>query len=849
MDRDRALAWSRDVGALQRAAGDAGAFAALWMNSGMQAGARDSTTARPCAYETTALACFLVLRRYAHTNKPSDLRLAHELVAAQLARGPLGASPLDAILRMLHSAIWRAYEGSGRIELDYLRRAVDVGRRTLENRALVNDDDRVSFIVERMLALQEWSQQTDTPDTLSQAVLLWRRALTLSRWEDERSIALCQKFAADLDELASDSVDIELVADEVIAYDRRIFAASVSAPAQQLSTSLDLADWLSWRFERTGTLIDLEEEITVRRRILQMYPTQDGTRADYCDGLVDAFATLVLHAPGSMRFLDEYVAVTRESLQLRPQGDPARTVSCSNLAGALNLRLEQTGDHSLLVEIIALERESLLLDAPEGIDRATSCNNLANYLLDLYDDTHDSESLDEAETLLEEAIRLAPADHVIHALACTNLATLCQTRYEDEEDQSYIIRAVELHTKALEIPGQADSQRAEILNDLAYALWEQMRSSDSDEGVESYRQRAIAIRHEVLTMTSSDQPAHIVALLGLVWIEIDNSTAYFDPPKAIEHLKRATAAPSVYNRFLMTELSVLLADPDIPALPAEVMPQLLEVYDLLLSWLALPNYTVNMQDRLRNLESTHCLGSNALACALKAEDVRSGVELLEHSRALLWLHALNIRDSEVEKLPEDKRSEMESVRRSFSLSTADASARETHAYLTPRDLLHRKAERLQELISDVRALPGHERFMRGLSYADLAATASAGPVVVLSAAADDADCHAIVIPSPTTAPIHVPILGLTPNELQELTLDCVDSARNVADHQNEHSDEASLRLMRVSKRSTSSRSYRHLAVLWHKVVAPILQALRLQVSVCPLTFRYNALHPICRRLI
>jgi hypothetical protein len=257
------------------------------------------------------------------------------------------------------------------------------------------------------------------------------------------------------------------------------------------------------------------------------------------------------------------------------------------------------------------------------------------------------------------------------------------------------------------------------------------------------------------------------------------------------------------------------------------MPPLLEVYDTLLTWLALPNYTVNLRDRLRSLGSTHSLGSYVLACAIKAANVKAGVELLEHSRALLWRHALNMRDPELESLPEAKRREIEDVRHAFSLSMP-AEAREADAYLTSRDILHRKAERLQDLIAEVRLLPGHERFMRGMPYADLAATTASGPVVVLSAAPNDGNCHAIIIPSPAAAPFHVPIPGLSPDDLKRLSLDCVDSARNAA----KNGGHASLRIMGTSRRSPSSKAHKHLAVLWRKVVVPIFRALRLQVTAC-----------------
>jgi hypothetical protein len=82
---------------------------------------------------------------------------------------------------------------------------------------------------------------------------------------------------------------------------------------------------------------------------------------------------------------------------------------------------------------------------------------------------------------------------------------------------------------------------------------------------------------------------------------------------------------------------------------------------------------------------------------------------------------------------------------------------------TARDRTHAAYNRFQLLLTEIRASPGLERFMRGPSYSELLHVASANPVVIV--AASDAACHALIISSPSAPPTHLVLNQIASTDL------------------------------------------------------------------------------------
>jgi hypothetical protein len=89
-------------------------------------------------------------------------------------------------------------------------------------------------------------------------------------------------------------------------------------------------------------------------------------------------------------------------------------------------------------------------------------------------------------------------------------------------------------------------------------------------------------------------------------------------------------------------------------------------------------------------------------------------------------------------------------------------------YLTPLDIRHQQNVRIQELVKEVRSLPNHENFMRGLPFNHLVKCAGEHAVVVLIAVTEG--CSALVMKPMEEKLTFVPLDKITIDELNDLSI-------------------------------------------------------------------------------
>jgi hypothetical protein len=167
------------------------------------------------------------------------------------------------------------------------------------------------------------------------------------------------------------------------------------------------------------------------------------------------------------------------------------------------------------------------------------------------------------------------------------------------------------------------------------------------------------------------------------------------------------------------------------------------------------------------------LAADAAAAAILNGRSELAVELLEQGRSVLWTQALNMRSDltaladrapALAKRLDDIRAILDKPQRDRRHSAgmaADAAlspdrARQDH---DEAGLRRRKAREWDEAVAQVRALGGFEHFLAATPYAELAASAAGGPVVILNASRYG--CHALILTSGSTSVRTVPLTGLT----------------------------------------------------------------------------------------
>jgi hypothetical protein len=152
------------------------------------------------------------------------------------------------------------------------------------------------------------------------------------------------------------------------------------------------------------------------------------------------------------------------------------------------------------------------------------------------------------------------------------------------------------------------------------------------------------------------------------------------------------------------------------------------------------------------------LAADAAACAILDARPALAVELLEQGRSVLWTQALNLRGDlslladkapglaerldSIRAILDSPVPEMTPGRSERAASGAWEPARDRQQQ-DAAELRRRKAREWDEVLAQVRALPGFGHFLAAVPYADLKAAPAGGPVVMVNASSYG--CHALIV--------------------------------------------------------------------------------------------------------
>ncbi|KAJ2930140.1 hypothetical protein H1R20_g6951, partial [Candolleomyces eurysporus] len=228
---------------------------------------------------------------------------------------------------------------------------------------------------------------------------------------------------------------------------------------------------------------------------------------ELCPGapeLIESLARVTLiHAghTGSLLDLEEAVSLYREVLESRPSSDPDRLSSLNDLGHALQDRYQRTRSAADLEETISLHREALELRPSPHPDRSSSLNNLGCALRDRYQRTGTVADLEAAISLHREALELQPS-YLYHEWSLRSLAIALHDRYELSHKLPYlqeaIFRCEELLTSHYPIGHQ---HRLKALNGLASLIQKRFAATRQAEDV-TYIARLKAEAHQLTPFTN-----------------------------------------------------------------------------------------------------------------------------------------------------------------------------------------------------------------------------------------------------------------------------------------------------------------------------------------------------------
>jgi hypothetical protein len=287
----------------------------------------------------------------------------------------------------------------------------------------------------------------------------------------------------------------------------------------------------------------------------------------------------------------------------------------------------------------------------------------------------------------------------------------------------------------------------------------------------------------------------------------------------------------VPSRAMIEDILLTITRPLSGPMPATCRGLLLEIHQRLIS--VLPNLTnagMNVGLQVRQLSLAPSLGYSALATAIQVDNLRLGVEALEHARALFFSQSLSLRNAQMQDVPSQLREELEDLLRAIRAKQGNhyppgAEEQDGGAPLLSRDVLYRRASRLQEILGELRTLSGLERFMLGPTF-DQLARCCINPIALMICNQVTGTCQAIIVRAESDQP-QLLLLDITVARIDRMCLQLRDAGLRARS-----AGEPAHRQFGVSKRSKSPAvdAYRILAELWSAVVKPVIDTLGLEVN-------------------
>ncbi len=644
-----------------------------------------------------------------------------------------------------HALLDRSQRAKDAVDLDA---AVDAWRRAVDA-AAPGHPDLAAYLSDLGVALRTRFEWAGDAVDLNAAVDAWRRAVDAATPSDSDlpghlsnlGIALRSRF-----DRTGNTADLD---DAIDAGQRAVHAAPPGDPNLPMYLS-NLGDALRGRFDRAGNTADLDDAIDAGQRAVDAAPPGHPGFAGYLSNLGIALRTRAEWA-GDAADLDDAVDAGRRAVDAAPPGDPGFEY-LSGLGVALRTRFEWAGDATDLDAAIDTARRTVDATPPgyPGFPRYLS--NLADSLFRRAERARDAADLDAAIDTARRTVDATPPGQTGLASILSSLAGFLLRRAEWARNAADLDEAIDVGRRAVDAAAPGHPNLAAYLSNLAVALGTRAEwagdAADLDAAIDTARRTVDA--------TPSGHPDLAVYLsnLGSSLIRRAGRTGdAADLDAAIRCWRKASQVPAG------TPLNRLDAAGNWgqAAAQAGLTHQAAEGYKAAVGLLAqVAWHGLDRVTREEHLAHRFGLAADAAACAVLDGRPELAVELLEQGRSVLWNQALNLRDdlSRLAEQAPDLARRLDSIRQvldaplpsAMSLpepSSGNASAADrTRQQQDAVELRRRMARDWDDVLAQVKLLDGFKHFLAAVPYADLAAAATQGPVVIVNAS--QYGCHALI---------------------------------------------------------------------------------------------------------
>ncbi|CAE6475154.1 unnamed protein product [Rhizoctonia solani] len=573
------------------------------------------------------------------------------------------------------------------------------------------------------------------------------------------------------------------------------------------------------RYRRLGELVDLENAIKHFSRALTLTPNCHPRLQDRNAALGVSYSDRYKRL-GELADLENAIVYDSRALAIIPEGHPSLPDRHASMGVSYTDRYRRLGELTDLEKAVECHSRALSL-TPNGHPRLPDRHAaLGMSYTDRYQRLGELVDLEKAIECDSRALTLTPDDHPNLSDRYAALGMSYNYRYKRLGELTDLENAIESKSRALALTPEGHPRLPERHAALGVSYTDRCRRLGELADFE----KAVQCDSRALALTPGGHPdlsvRHIRwALSCYLQYHHTQNSSYLETSlcsfREASQLSNGPPRDVFKNALRWTNLASKHSGLD----PIEAFRATI---DLLPHFIWLGSTTTQ---RYHDLSSTENLAVRAAFVAILSSEYALALEWLEHARCVVWSQSLMLR-SPVDILQAshpDIATQLRSV--AGQLHQANSQSSSTRAVTDTPEHRHHLARVYNDLVVQVRTLPGFEDFLLPTKANELVKAARNGPVVVINC--EENRCDALLVLPGSTDIKHVHLSGFNGRKAQCTRFEMEKSITN----------------RRPKERGTERRPMQEeeidfgevLADLWYGIVKPVLDSLgyRNKDSIAP----------------
>ncbi|CUA71840.1 Dynein heavy chain, cytoplasmic [Rhizoctonia solani] len=583
----------------------------------------------------------------------------------------------------------------------------------------------------------------------------------------------------------------------------------------QLGVSYEMRAW------RLGELGDIDKSIEHLSRTLDMIPDSH-LNPQWLISLAMAHGNRFWRL-GELSDVEKSIDLLSRTLVSTPDSHPDLPYWLSTLGrlhGGRLSRLAELGDMEKEFEYTSRALALVPEDHPNMAYLLTnlglSCGTRFMHLRDPNDFARSTECLSRALALTPDGDQNLP-------FLLTSMGRLHIVQYAYHDDISNIDKSIEYISRALSLTPSSHSDHQEQLLSLGMSLSIRARSPDRMEDFGKaieYASRSLALASEGLPYLSAHR---FLAMICVHQYHLTNNVKYLqDSLNSFRQVCQSQiGSPNQRFKAALEWAKQASIHGELNSIEAHQ-----KAIDLLPQYIWL-GATANQ--RYKDLDSAKNLATEAAVAAIRVSKYLLAVEWLEHARCVVWNQSLMLRS------PLDRllgiypalANRLQEVADQLNTAGSDSTIlQQAPSFSSPvtsdsltseqaRQEHRRLAKEYNDLLLEIRKLPGFEEFLQPMKGNHFMNAARNGPIVVIICVADS--CNALVILPGQDNVNHIPLPAFTEKKAQDARSEIQISLRRKGLR------ERGVKLRREGGHEPNFANV--LATLWNDIVKPILDYL------------------------